>query len=102
MSVFAELFLACVAWGAAWHFSAYPIEAAIKRPTWAYIAKLTTGVVTAYPFVEKFTVKAARLDEADTPTINRLHVWLFMGYFGAFVAYGIGKVVGTAIDPIAH
>ena len=100
MSVFADLFVFCIAWGAAWHFSAYPIEAAIKKPTWAYIAKLTTGVVTAYPFVESFVLRAAELDGADPATRNRVRVWLFMGYFGAYVAYGIGKVVGTALDRV--
>lgn len=98
MSVFADLFMACIAWGAAWHFAAYPIDAAIRRPTWAYIAKLTCGVTTAYPFVEAFVLRAAELDGADKATMNRARVWLFMGYFGAFVAYGIGKVIGTAID----
>ena len=102
MSVFADLFLACTAWGAAWHFAAYPIEAAIKKPTWAYIAKLVCGVVTAYPFVEAFVLRAAELDGADVATKNRARVWLFMGYFGAFVAYGIGKVVGTALDRVEH
>lgn len=102
MSAFTGLFLGGIAWGGLWHFSAYLIEAAIKRPLWVYIVKLITGVVITYPFVEANIIKAARLSGFDEPQIKRLRVCVFTGYFCAFTAGGIGKGCGTAVDPIPH
>lgn len=102
MSAFTKNFVAGIAWGALWHFSAYLIEAAIKRPLWVYIVKLITGVVITYPFVEANIVKAARLSGFDEPHIKQLRVCIFTGYFCAYVAGGIGKGFGTAADPVPH
>lgn len=100
MSKFTPLFLWGILWGALWNYSAYLIEMAMGRPQWIYITKLTTGVVTLYPIVEAFMAKAAEMDGADKAALGKLRVRLFLGYFGAAVAYGIGKIIGMALDPV--
>lgn len=98
MSAFTDLFLRGIAWGALWHFSVYLIDATIKNRTWSDVAGKTIGVIITYPFVEAAICRAAVLDGADVATVQRLRVWVFMGYFCGYLAGGVGKVVGTALD----
>ena len=102
MSAFANLFLSSIAWGGAWHFAAYPIEAIIKKPQWVYITKLTVGVISLYPIVEMFTAKICAMNGMDEAAVNKVRAALFAGYFGAALGYGSGKVIMTGIDPKEH
>lgn len=95
---FVDLFVGGILWGAAWHFTAYPIDHLVKSQQWNYITRLTVGVTSAYPLVEMFTARTAAMVGADGATIKQHRATLFCSYFGAFVAYGIGKVVATALD----
>lgn len=99
MSEFTPLFLWGIIWGALWNYSAYLIEGAMGKPQWVYITKLTTGIITLYPIAEAFTAKAAKMDGASPEEIGRIRVRMFLGYFGAALAYGIGKIIGMALDP---
>lgn len=102
MSAFTGLFVKCILWGGAWHFAAYPIDKFIKRRQWAYITRLVVGIVSAYPFIEAFIVKAASLCGFSDADCTRLRPAIFVGYFGTFTSYGIGKVIFTAFDPVEH
>ncbi len=87
-----------ILWNGLWHFSAYLIQATIHNIAWADVVGKTTGVVITYPFVEACAVKAAQLDGASIEQTRKLRVWLFLGYFAAYIAGGIGKVIGMAVD----
>lgn len=98
MSAFTGIFLKGIAWGALWHFSVYIIGATIRKVSWADVAGKTTGVVITYPFVEALVSRAAKLAGFSDDEIERICLCLFVGYFGAYLAGGIGKVAGTALD----
>lgn len=98
MSSFSGIFLLGILWNGLWHFSAYLIQATIHNIAWADVVGKTTGVVITYPFVEACAVKAAQLDGASIEQTRKLRVWLFLGYFAAYIAGGIGKVIGMAVD----
>lgn len=91
-------FILGILWGAVWHFSAYAIGATISRKTWCDVAGKTTGVLITLPFVMLAFWTFMKMLGFEKETIKKATVALVAAYFQAYIAGGVGKVIGTAID----
>ena len=72
------------------------IDTAVAAPGWNRLTTATAGVFLAYPFVEYFTLTLCdHYLEIDVPRMRPL---LRLGYFGAFLFFGLGVALGWLID----
>ena len=87
-----------VVWAAAWHFSAWLLDATIKKAEWRNLAAMTTGVAMMYPPIVWLFGGALRELGASEIETKRAGIALGFVYWFGYFAGGVGVVIGHAID----
>jgi len=87
-----------VVWAAAWHFSAWLLDATIKKAEWRDVAAMTTGVAMMYPPIAWILDGALQELGASSQEARRAGIALGFAYWFGYFSGGVGVVIGRAID----